>query len=117
MSLIELLRSSSPLLLDGAMGTELSKRKCEVGFASNLSNPETVLQIHKDYIHAGCKAIITNTLTANRLYIETHKLDLDVEKVNRAGAKIAADAINGNGLVLGNLSSNGQMLEPYGTYL
>ena len=53
----------------------------------------------------------------NRLYIETHKLDIDVESVNRAGAKLAIDAMGPEGYVLGNLSSTGQLLDPYGTYV
>ena len=114
--LIERLKSSEPLILDGAMGTEFSKRGCEGGGECCLTHPETVTAIHNDYIGAGSKAIITNTLTMNRLYIETHNLGIDVGKVNLAGAKIALDAMGQNGYVLGNLSSTGQLLEPYGTY-
>ena len=117
MSLDELIRSSEPLILDGAMGTELEKRKCGGGGLCNLTSPDTVLEIHKEYVRAGSRVLIANTLTMNRLYIETHKLDIDVERVNQAGARLAADAIQGNGYVLGNLSSTGQMLEPYGTFL
>ena len=117
MSLAELLASSELLALDGAMGTELAKRKCEGGGLCNLTSPEIVTEIHKEYVRAGSRILITNTLTMNRLYIETHKLGIDVEEVNRAGARLAADAIPGNGYVLGNLSSTGQLLEPYGTYL
>ena len=76
-----------------------------------------MLQIHRDYVKAGSQAIITNTLTMNRLYVDTHAVDIDVERVNRAGAKLAIEAIGSDGYVLGNLSSTGQLLDPYGTYL
>jgi len=93
------------------MGTELEKRKCGGGGLCNLTSPDTVLEIHKEYVRAGSRSHC-EYLTMNRLYIETHKLDIDVERVNQAGARLAADAIQGNGYVLGNLSSTGQMLEP-----
>ena len=112
----EHLQSSNLILLDGAMGTELDKRgiigRCE----SNLTNPDAVIEVHKDYIKSGSNAILTNTLTMNRVFIESHKLDIDVAEVNRAGAVLANRAMQGNGHVLGNLSSTSQMLEPYGTY-
>ncbi len=117
MNLTEMLKSPDLVVLDGAMGTELDKRKHPGGFTNNLANPEAVLEIHRDYIAAGSQAVITNTLTMNRIYVESHRLDVDVEKVNRAGAKIALEAVQGKGYALGNLSSTGQMLEPYGTYL
>jgi 5-methyltetrahydrofolate--homocysteine methyltransferase len=117
MGFSDLLKSKELIMLDGAMGTELSRRKCDGGCACTLSSPETVLQIHRDYIRSGSKVILTNTLTMNRLYIESHNLGIDVEKVNREGARLAHEAAGGSSYVLGNLSSTGQLLEPYGTYL
>jgi 5-methyltetrahydrofolate--homocysteine methyltransferase len=52
----------------------------------------------------------------NRIYIETHNVGVDVCDVNRAGAELARQAVGGNQYVLGDISSTGQMLEPYGTY-
>jgi 5-methyltetrahydrofolate--homocysteine methyltransferase len=52
----------------------------------------------------------------NRIYIETHDVGVSVEAVNRAGAELADQACACDTFVLGNLSSTGQLLEPYGTY-
>jgi 5-methyltetrahydrofolate--homocysteine methyltransferase len=52
----------------------------------------------------------------NRIYIERHNVGVDVRDVNRAGAKLARQAANGGQYVLGDISSTGQMLEPYGDY-
>jgi 5-methyltetrahydrofolate--homocysteine methyltransferase len=116
MNLRELLQSPGYTILDGAMGTELDKLGNFTRSGNNLTNPENVIHVHRDYISAGSTAIITNTCTMNRIFIETHKLNIDIAKVNLAGAKIAREAIGNNGFVLGNLSATGQMLEPYGTF-
>ena len=115
-SLRGVLQSGSVILLDGAMGTELSRLGVQSIVNANLSDPNAVMEIHKKYLEAGSNAIITNTLTLNRISIESHHMDIDVGAMNRAGAALAKSAAAGKGFVLGNLSSTGQMLEPYGTY-
>jgi 5-methyltetrahydrofolate--homocysteine methyltransferase len=52
----------------------------------------------------------------NRIYIETHNVGVDVRDVNRAGAELARQAAGDDQYVLGDISSTGQMLEPYGDY-
>jgi len=103
-------------LLDGAMGTELDKRGLMSRSQNNLINPEVVLEIHREYAQCGCHILTTNTLTMNRIYLETHHLNVGVKEVNQAGAQLAGQAAGKNQYVLGDISSTGQLLEPYGTY-
>ena len=110
------LESGGVIVLDGAMGTELVRRGVESVAAANLTRPDIVSAIHDEYFKAGSNAVITNTLTMNRIFVESHGMDIDVKGVNVAGAAIARGSAKGKGFVLGNLSSTGQMLEPYGTY-
>ena len=54
------------LLLDGAMGTELSNRGINIPLPlwsadANIEHPEIVTNIHKDYIDLGVDIITTNT--------------------------------------------------------
>ncbi|RKY70609.1 MAG: hypothetical protein DRP97_03415 [Candidatus Latescibacterota bacterium] len=109
-------QSQTYLLLDGAMGTQLDEHGFPAGGQNNLIAPEAVWAIHRAYARCGCHALITNTLTMNRITIETHNLDVDVQAVNRAGAELARQATEGHQAVLGNISPTGQLLEPYGTY-
>ena len=55
-----------PLILDGAMGTELKNRGVDISLPiwsadANLEHPEIVVNIHSDYISAGADIITTNT--------------------------------------------------------
>ena len=110
------LNSQKTILLDGAMGTQLDKRGLMSRGRNNLDAPEAMLQIHREYAQCGCHALTTNTLTMNRIYIETHNVGVDVREVNQAGAELARQAADHNQYVLGDISSTGQLLEPYGTY-
>jgi S-methylmethionine-dependent homocysteine/selenocysteine methylase len=69
--LTQLLANKSPLILSGAIGTELERRGIDIGlplWSANalIDSPDTVLQIHKDYIEAGADVIVTNTFRTNR---------------------------------------------------
>jgi 5-methyltetrahydrofolate--homocysteine methyltransferase len=110
------LNTKEIILLDGAIGTELDKRGLMGRTRNNLDNPEVVLEIQREYSRSGCDALTTNTLTMNRLYIETHNIDVSVREVNRAGVELARQAAADNQFVLGDISSTGQLLEPYGDY-
>jgi len=116
MGFLSVLKTGTTILLDGAMGTELDRRGLMLRGASNLVAPDAVLDIHRDYLACGCHALTTNTLTMNRVYIETHKVGVGPAEVNLAGARLARQAAGEQGFVLGDMSSTGQMLEPYGTY-
>lgn len=116
MNFAEFLSNQEVILLDGAMGTELDKLGLMSRGRNNLDAPEAVLQIHHEYTRCGCQALITNTLTMNRIYIETHNVGVSVREVNRAGAELARQAAGDGRYVLGDISSTGQLLEPYGTY-
>jgi len=112
----EFIQTHKQILLDGAMGAELDKRGLMTRCRNNLDAPEAVLEIHREYTQSGCHALTTNTLTINRIFIETHNVEVGVREVNRAGAELARQAAGDSFYVLGDISSTGQLLEPYGTY-
>jgi 5-methyltetrahydrofolate--homocysteine methyltransferase len=110
-----LLKSNKVIILDGAMGTELERRGSSDKCASNITHPEIVEAIHRDYRNAGSNAAITNTFSMTRMYIETHNLKINVEEVNRSGVELARNAVGATGYVLGDIGPTGGMLEPFGT--
>ena len=110
------LQTQEIILLDGAIGTELDKRGVMGRASNNLDAPEVVLEILQAYAACRCNALTTNTLTMNRIYIETHNVGVSVRDINKAGVEIARQAAGEDRYVLGDLSSTGQLLEPYGTF-
>src|SRR5579863_8018767 len=84
-----------PLLCDGAMGSLLYARgvtyeKCFD--ALNLSQPELIAGIHREYISAGAQIIETNTFGANRAKLEAYNLEGQISAINRGAVKIAREA-------------------------
>ncbi|MEO7000530.1 MAG: bifunctional homocysteine S-methyltransferase/methylenetetrahydrofolate reductase [Ktedonobacterales bacterium] len=110
-----------PLLCDGAMGTmlyaraaeRLSPRRCfdEV----NLSDPELVQTIHREYILAGAQMIETNTFGANRAKLGAYGLDDQMRAINIQAAKLAREAREVAGrtvFVAGAVGPSGQLIPP-----
>ena len=116
-SLLETLRERR-LVCDGAMGTQLmlaGLANGDCGEAWNLTHPERVLKIQRNYVAAGADCLITNTFGGSRLMLKRHGLVDDLLAINQAGARIAREAFDGReGFVLGDLGPLGAILEPYG---
>jgi 5-methyltetrahydrofolate--homocysteine methyltransferase len=114
--LLKYIAGNRVTIADGAMGTELFRAGLMGVEQNNIANPDSVLKIHRSYLGAGATLLTTNTLTMNRIFIESHAMDIDIARVNEAGVKIALQAAGSNHFVLGDISSTGQMLEPYGEF-
>lgn len=112
----EVLESKQLLILDGAMGTQLEERAVHPGPEANLHNPDAVISVHKAYVDAGANVLLTNTLTANMLALTRAGLGDKMEGLNRIGVELARKAIGDEGYVLGDMSSTGEFLEPYGDH-
>lgn len=106
------------LVCDGAMGTQLmlaGLANGECGEMWNLTHPERVLKIQRNYMEAGADCLITNTFGGNRLMLKRHGHADDLLAVNQAGAGLAREAFGEQaGFVLGDLGPLGAILEPYG---
>ena len=89
------------LLMDGAMGTYLSSitgesnMDCEMAV---LEHPDLILDIHNQYIEAGCQAIKTNTYNANRLFY--HGDEELTKKVIREAVRLANEAAKDKDVVV-----------------
>ncbi len=103
------------IVFDGGMGTMLQANGLKVGElpeSFNISNPDIILKIHKEYIEAGADVITTNTFGANR-YKLRHS-EHSVEEVVSKAVEIAREAA-GDKLVAHDIGPIGQLMEPYGT--
>lgn len=117
--LLEAIRET-PLLGDGAMGTQLMLAGLEqggCGEAWNLTQPERVLAIQKRYVEAGSDCLLTNTFGGSRIMLNRHGNAGKAAEINRAGVEIARAAFSGkDGYVIGDIGPFGGLMEPYGDF-
>ena len=100
--------SGKPVLIDGATGTELERRKVpKIDYtwnaAGNLSDSQVVQQIHEDYIRCGAQIIIANTFATHRSALEDGGVGDQFEAFNRRAVEIACaarEALNANDVLV-----------------
>ena len=81
------------LILDGAMGTMLQRKGLQGNSESfNLTNPETIGEIHNEYIEAGADIITTNSFSANSISQSEYNLSDKAGQMAEAAARIARKA-------------------------
>ncbi len=112
------------VLFDGAMGTMLYARGVFINRCYdelNLSQPELVRSIHEEYLQSGAEIVESNTFGANAFRLLRHGLQDKVFEINRAGAKLARQAVAqladkqaGDAWVAGSVGPLGVLLEPLG---
>ena len=114
------LASGEPILADGAMGTMLHARGVPIDACFdelNLSQPELVAGIHRDYLQAGAQIIETNTFGANPYKLAAHGLEGRLGEIHAAAAGLARREVMAStrrALVAGSIGPLGVRLAPFG---
>ena len=98
------------VIIDGAMGTMIQTHKLEEAdyrgkeFAShardlrqcndvlNITQPQIIEDIHRQYLDAGADIIETNTFNSTAISMADYKLEGFIYDLNRAGAEVALRA-------------------------
>ncbi len=105
--------ASGPLVVDGAMGSQLFERGVLYNACLeelNVSRPELIRKVHEDYVRAGANVIETNTFGANAMRLDKHGLSSKVALLNEAGVRIAREAAGAKGFVVGAMGPSGYFL-------
>lgn len=107
-------------LLDGAVGTSLWEKAETHGWAKdpvwqfNVTHPEIVTELNREYAEAGAEFVLTNTFGANGPAVQRYPL-FTVESVVKNAVRLAKEAVAGTkaktALSIGPLS---QLMEPWG---
>ena len=114
--LLQVLRQR-PLLCDGAMGTLLYARGIpyeECFDALNLTQPELISGIHREYINAGAEIIETNSFGANRVKLAAHNLAEKVRQINQRASRLVQEARDVTGkqvFIAGAVGPTGQPMQ------
>src|SRR5271154_7304633 len=105
------------LVADGAMGTMLYAKGVFINRCYdelNLSLPALVRDVHQEYARAGAQILETNTFGANRKRLGAFGFGDKVRAINRAGVRIAREAVGSQAFVAGAVGPVGGRLEPLG---
>lgn len=106
------------LFFDGAMGTMLQKRGLQAGElpeAWNITKEDVILDIHKQYLEAGCSIVKANTFGINPFKLKDK--GYSCEELTAQGIKLVKRAIAETGkdaYAALDIGSLGKLLEPLG---
>lgn len=105
------------VLYDGGMGTMLQNRGLKMGDNPNIlniTNPDVIVDVHREYVEAGSDIICTNTFSANR-----HKLNgtgYTVKEIVSSAIDCCKKAVEKTDTLIAlDIGPIGQLLEPNGT--
>lgn len=114
---IEQLFDGEFIFMDGGLGTMLQQKGIELGKVPevlNITNPEIVKSIHREYIEAGSDMICTCTFGVNKYKIEG--CGYSVSQLVEAAVKNAREAVEGTHTKVAlDIGPTGRLMEPNGT--
>ncbi len=94
------------VLFDGAMGTMLYDRGIFINRCFeeiNITSPQMVKDIYKEYMHAGAQVLTTNTYGANRINLNGYNLADKVEDIIKAGVNLAKEIASDETYIAGSI--------------
>lgn len=106
------------LFFDGAMGTMLQERGLQTGEIPelwNMTHEEVILDVHKQYLEAGCDIVKANTFGINPFKMEA--TGYTCEALTKKGIELVKRAIQETGkeaYTALDIGSLGKLLEPLG---
>src|SRR5882672_10233381 len=101
---------TTPILTDGAIGTELQRIGLGIGQcgdAWNIDHPDKVRAVHQSYVDAGAQIITTNSFRSNRSALKYFGFESRVREFNLAAARIAFEAAGEDVWVMGSVGPFG----------
>ncbi len=99
--------NENKILFDGAIGTQIYAKGVPKGHCYdelNISMPEIVKTIHREYLEAGAEVLTTNTFGANRYILDKYfDLGRKAKDINYFGARIARSVAKEKAFVAGSI--------------
>jgi len=115
------------IIADGAMGTMLQQAGLIPGdppMLWNVDQPGRIRAVHRAYLEAGARILLTNTFNGTRFRLAAHKLEERADELNRAGAQILRAEIDDymkkatpgtpEPVAAGDIGPTGEILAPLG---
>lgn len=108
------------VFLDGGMGTLLQEQGLQAGELPevwNITHPDAIVKIHRDYFDSGSNVVNTNTFGANILKFSSTELD-EIVRHAVENAKIARDTSvsDKEKFIALDIGPTGRLLKPFGDF-
>ncbi|HOL22815.1 MAG TPA: homocysteine S-methyltransferase family protein [bacterium] len=120
MILEKIIKENRVVITDGSMGTYLEKS----GYTGKspelavIEKPDMIMKIHREYIEAGARVILTDTFGANELRLAKKGMAERMRNINLKAVEIALNAKGEREVsVAGDIGPSGELLEPYGNLI
>ena len=116
-SLLQRLSSGAPLISDGATWTYLRRHgleSWECPEAFNVTHPEVVQAMARDYFTAGTDMVLTNSFGGNRFILGKYGYGDRVRELNMLAAQHARSQAAAAHYVVGSVGPTGESLHPLG---
>ncbi len=113
----EVLDSDGIYVFDGAVGTRFYDKGVFINRSYdelNLTSPDLVSEVHKEYVKAGADIIETNTFGATRHKLQQYSLENKLREINIAGVRLAREAAGEDVFVAAAIGPLDLRIEPYG---
>ncbi len=99
--IMEDLRSGRVVLIDGGTGTEIERRgiaPLDSAWSSSgaIDGPDVVRDVHRDYLSAGARVIISNTFSTSMHALRDGGIEEQFEELNRQGVELVVEACAGS---------------------
>lgn len=108
----------NPVYLDGATGSNLSKRGMPAGVCPEqwiLEHKDIFIGLQREFADAGSNIIYAPTFTANSVKLKEYGLRENIRQMNMELVALSKEAAGGRCLVAGDITMTGQQLAPMGT--
>ena len=105
------------VIFDGGLGSMLIAAGLPAGEspeAWNLTRPDAVAEVHRQYYAAGADVVHTNSFGANPIKLADRGLQDRAEEINRRAAEIVRSVCPPGSMVAGDIGPTGKMLQPFG---
>ncbi len=115
--ILRTIKNGNTLLADGAMGTELQRRKLSLNSCPelyNVTHAEIIKKIHADYYASGSDIVETNTFGGSRIRLFQYGNEKRVGEFNRRAAENAKEVCPVGKFVAGSIGPLGELIEPLG---
>jgi homocysteine S-methyltransferase len=89
---------------DGATGTYLYELGVPLPACleeANVTRPDLVARVYREYAAAGAQVVETNSFGANRVRLARFGLETQVAEINRRAVQVAKDALQGRDVFIG----------------